>query len=601
MSQDNVDLAIASLLKISDPTSKEYGQHWSAQKVATAFAPSKQSLKTVMDWLSNEGILPARLSPSHARGHFLIRSTLGEAERIFNVTCSYNSRQTDMIKCTDYTIPKSLSHLVDYITISSLNASRPVRTTNNEKRRAALGTNSRNRMQDKIELSNNASVNCSLYTAPSCLREFYNIPPSTNISVNTSNTFGIYEIAWMTWLPEDLDKFFGLFQPDLVGQRPVVDPIDGGYLQTNYNSTPFNLEADLDFQYALALTSPMPVLDVQVGDEFVSGDVNNMLAAFDKYYCGSLNSSLDPQYPDTKPGGYNHTDCGNVTPPKVLSISYTNPEDSFPAAYLERQCIEFLKLGLMGVTVVVSSGDYGTASGYSPGTCIDRKTGVSNATTGDFSPQWPASCPWITSVGGTQRVTLSASANDSITGTTDMKRNSRLATAETAFSAVLPGVHSTSGGGFSNVFPAPSYQQKAISTYFDQRHEGAHLTSLQKNGFFNATRIGRGFPDVSTLASTYLVYIEGVLETVYGTSASAPVFASIIALINNERLNAGKPTVGFVNPVLYAHPEALNDITTGANLGCGADPAFRATEGWDAVTGLGSPDFARLKNVFMNI
>lgn len=310
---------------------------------------------------------------------------------------------------------------------------------------------------------------------------------------------------------------------------------------------------------------------------------------------------MDPQYPDQKPGGYNHTDCGNVTPPKVLSISYTDPEDSFPTAYLERQCIEFLKLGLMGVTVIVSSGDYGTASGYSPGTCIDKKTGVSNATTGEFSPQWPASCPWITAVGGTQRLTQSASANDSVAGTVDIKRNSRIANEETAFSVVLPGVHSTSGGGFSNVFPAPSYQQKAISTYFDHRHEGAHIASLQKNGFFNTTRIGRGFPDVSTLASTYLVYIEGVLETVYGTSASAPVFASIIALINNERLNAGKPTVGFVNPVLYAHPEALNDITTGANLGCGADPAFRATEGWDAVTGLGSPDFARLKDVFMNM
>lgn len=619
MSQDNVDLAIASLLKISDPTSKEYGQHWSAQKVATAFAPSKQGLKTVTDWLSNEGILPARLSPSHARGHFLIRSTLGEAERIFNITCSHNSRQTNKVKCTDYTIPKSVSHLVDYITISSLSTSRPVRKINKDKRRAALGVNSRNRMQDKIELSDNASVNCSLYTVPSCLREFYNIPPNANITVNTSNTFGIYEIAWMTWLPEDLDMFFGLFQPDLVGRRPVVDPIDGGYLQTNYNSTPFNLEADLDFQYALALTSPMPVLDVQVGDEFVSGDVNNMLAAFDKlvspaikeqekctnkifrYYCGSLNSSFDPQYPDPKPGGYNHTDCGNVTPPKVLSISYTDPEDSFPTAYLERQCIEFLKLGLMGVTVVVSSGDYGTASGYSPGTCINRKTGVSNATTGEFSPQWPASCPWITSVGGTQRSTQPANANDSIAGTIDKKRNSQMATKETVFSAILPGVHSTSGGGFSNVFPAPSYQQKAISTYFDQRHEGVHLASLEKNGFFNATRIGRGFPDVSTLASTYLVYIEGVLETVYGTSASAPVFAAIIALINNERLNAGKPTVGFVNPVLYTHPEALNDITTGANLGCGADPAFRAAEGWDAVTGLGSPDFARLKDVFMNI
>jgi tripeptidyl-peptidase-1 len=256
----------------------------------------------------------------------------------------------------------------------------------------------------------------------------------------------------------------------------------------------------------------------------------------------------------------------------------------------------------MGVTVITSSGDYGTASGYSPGTCINKDTGVSNATTGEFSPQWPASCPWITSVGGTQRFSQSGDVNGSVSQTTTKTtKKSRTAVEETAFDVVLSDVHSTSGGGFSNVFPVPSYQQKAISTYFDHRHEGAHLASLQKNGFFNATRIGRGFPDISALASTYLVYIEGVLETVYGTSASAPVFASIIALINNERLNAGKPPVGFVNPVLYAHPEALNDIQTGANLGCGADPAFRATEGWDAVTGLGSPDFARLKDVFMNI
>ncbi|KAL7920588.1 subtilisin-like protein [Trichoderma austrokoningii] len=600
ISQNNVDQAIESLLKISDPTSPEYGQHWSAQKVATAFAPSKQSLKAVIDWLSSVGIPPARLSPSHARGHYLIRSTLGEAERVFNVTCSLNGGQTNKLKCTDYVIPKSVSHIVDYITISSLNMPRATSSINT-KREPAPRTKSRKRVQNKIELSDKAVVNCSIYTVPSCLTELYNIPPSTNTTVNPSNTFGIYEIAWMSWLPADLDEFFGLFQPDLVGQRPVIDAIDGGYLQTNYNFTPFNLEADLDFQYALALTYPTLVLDIQVGDEFVSGDVNNMLAAFDRYYCGSLNSSIDPQYPDPQPGGYNKTDCGNVTPPKVLSISYTDPEASFPTAYLKRQCVEFLKLGLMGVTVIVSSGDYGTASGYSPGTCIDRSTGISNATTGEFSPQWPASCPWITSVGGTQRFTQSSGANSSIAETTDIRKKSQAATEETAFDVVLPGVHSTSGGGFSNVFPAPAYQQKAISTYFDRHHEGAHLASLQQRGFFNATRIGRGFPDVSALASTYLVYVESVLETVYGTSASAPVFASIIALVNNERLHAGKPPVGFINPVLYAHPEALNDITTGANLGCGADPAFRATEGWDAVTGLGSPDFERLKDVFMNI
>jgi tripeptidyl-peptidase-1 len=282
IAQNNADLAAESLLKISDPTSPEYGQHWSAQKVATAFAPSKQSLKIVTDWLSSVDIPPARLSPSHARGHFLIRSTLAEVERIFNVTCSCGSSQTSNLKCTDYTIPKSVSHLIDYITISSPSMSRTVSNNAKTKRGPTLGTKSGNRAQDKIELSNNAAVNCSKYTVPSCLTELYNIPTSTNTTVHASNTFGIYEIAWMTWLPEDLDEFFGLFQPSLVGQRPVIDPIDGGYLQTSYNFTPFNLEADLDFQYAMALTYPTPVLDIQVGDEFVSGDVNNMLAAFDK-------------------------------------------------------------------------------------------------------------------------------------------------------------------------------------------------------------------------------------------------------------------------------------------------------------------------------
>ena len=78
------------------------------------------------------------------------------------------------------------------------------------------------------------------------------------------------------------------------------------------------------------------------------------------------------------------------------------------------------------------------------------------------------------------------------------------------------------------------------------------------------------------MAETYLTAIDGQLITVYGTSASAPVFASIITLINNARLSVGKSTVSFINPVLYAQPEVMNDVTVGANQGCGADPAFMA-------------------------
>jgi tripeptidyl-peptidase-1 len=72
-------------------------------------------------------------------------------------------------------------------------------------------------------------------------------------------------------------------------------------------------------------------------------------------------------------------------------------------------------------------------------------------------------------------------------------------------------------------------------------------------------------------------------------------------LINSERMNAGKGPVGFINPTLYSNPDVLNDVVTGANQGCGVHEAFRATRGWDAVTGLGSPDYERMRRLFMSL
>jgi len=68
-------------------------------------------------------------------------------------------------------------------------------------------------------------------------------------------------------------------------------------------------------------------------------------------------------------------------------------------------------------------------------------------------------------------------------------------------------------------------------------------------------------------------------------------------LINDKLLSDGKSTIGFINPVLYADPQVLNDITEGANLGCGTD-SFNATTGWDLVTGLGMPDYPMMLSLF---
>jgi len=79
-----------------------------------------------------------------------------------------------------------------------------------------------------------------------------------------------------------------------------------------------------------------------------------------------------------------------------------------------------------------------------------------------------------------------------------------------------------------------------------------------------------------------------------GTSASTPVIASIIALINDELLAAGKPTLGFLNPWLYANKDAFTDVTSGSNPGCGTD-GFEALSGWDPATGLGTPVYSKLR------
>lgn len=161
-----------------------------------------------------------------------------------------------------------------------------------------------------------------------------------------------------------------------------------------------------------------------------------------------------------------------------------------------------------------------------------------------------------------------------------------------------------SSGGFSNIFPAPAYQSSAISSYLGRL--GSNNT-----GLYNTT--GRGFPDVAAYAENFDVVVAGVPQKIGGTSAATPTFASVIALLNDELIQAGKAPLGFLNPWLYSTAaDALNDITLGDNRACENNTGFDATPGWDPVrarpkalyipcltveqvTGLGSPDYTKLR------
>jgi kumamolisin len=219
--------------------------------------------------------------------------------------------------------------------------------------------------------------------------------------------------------------------------------------------------------------------------------------------------------------------------PSVISISWGGPEASWTPQSLAAFDSAFQAAAVLGVTVLAASGDDGASDGLNDG-----------AKHVDF----PASSPHATACGGTR---LTA-ANGSISG-------------EQVWNDGAGG--GAGGGGVSVAFEAPSWQQGLKAT-----PKGGAASALAK----------RGVPDVAGDAdpqSGYEIRVDGQTSVIGGTSAVAPLWAGLIAIVN---ANKGA-RAGFVNPALYNDPAALRDITTGDNGG------FQASAGWDACTGLGSP------------
>jgi kumamolisin len=224
-------------------------------------------------------------------------------------------------------------------------------------------------------------------------------------------------------------------------------------------------------------------------------------------------------------------------PPSVISISWGSPESNYTAQSLSAFDEACQSAAALGITITVASGDNGSTDGAT-GNNVD----------------FPASSPHVLGCGGTA-ITVS--------GTT--------ITEEVVWDDLPSG--GASGGGVSTVFALPTWQANS---------------NVPKA---STSAGGRGVPDVAGDASPetgYNVTFDGQSEVVGGTSAVAPLWAALIALINQQRGS----NLGFVNPTLYANAEnGFNDITSGNN------GSFSAGPGWDPCTGLGSPNGAQLATI----
>ena len=350
------------------------------------------------------------------------------------------------------------------------------------------------------------------------------------------------------------------------GTYPEERLIDGaiGATEDTPDFVPIDLEAGLDFDSAWPLIYPQGLVLFQEDDEYYeshgnfNGFWNTFLDAIDGSYCTysaygetgdcTAPECLDPVYPDPAPGGYKGAlQCGVYKPTNVISISYGGSEADLPDYYMKRQCDEWMKLGLQGTTVVMSSGDSGVGGDvcYGP----DGKI---------FEADFAVNCPYVLAVGSTEWDRFDTSKPPM-----PYEKLKEVATAR------FP-----SGGGFSNVFGIPGYQRDAVGAYFDQVEDSLPFSGYHhyvENGDFSSVKGGvyhhggRAYPDVAAVGDRQVVYSNGSWWLVGGTSLSAPVFGAVLTLINEARLEAGKGTLGFIHPILVSwltsslYPERRRD------------------------------------------
>jgi subtilase family serine protease len=255
--------------------------------------------------------------------------------------------------------------------------------------------------------------------------------------------------------------------------------------------------------------------------------------------------------------------------------------------YVNRVNREYLKIAARGVTICASSGDAGA-----PG-----RTEEGCGTQSPVNPVLPTSSPWVTSVGATYVVKGESPVN----WTTPVCQQYGCATGTEERTTNFAETSWTAGGGFSiyDIETRPWWQEGAAVSYLNSG-------TPMPNSF---NRQGRAYPDVTVYGHNCPTWEDGMMMPIDGTSCSSPVFAGIVALLNDHQLSQGKPKLGYLNPLLYLmwedDPSTFNDITTGNNW-CtegkccpvrkdgGSDFGFHGAKGYDAVTGLGTPNVTRI-------
>lgn len=430
-----------AVIDISTPAHPKYGQHMTRDEMRELLRPEPDTINDVVTWLISENVAPNVIIVEGSWVKFQI--PLEQAERMLKAQYLYYhhvASQNTMIRTLSYSVPSTIQSRIILI--------QPTTRFGHFSQRSAPGPDT-----PTIASPEDLTADCGFVVRPECLRNLYDVK-NTSAKPDSRNRLGISGFLEQFARHSDFYDFMNELSPKESDANFSVVRINGGL--NDEDSPSGSTEASLDIQYAISLAYDTFATFYTTGGRgplVPDAEQPNASQSSNEPYLEQLHYLLN--LPDEEL-------------PAVLTTSYGEAEQTVPVAYATAICDLYSQLGARGVSVIFSSGDSGV------GSACQRNDGSYQTR---FLPGFPASCPFVTSVGGT-------------------------------YSHRPEKGMSFSGGGFSEIFPRPAYQDKAVQDYFGQLGD-------QWEGLYNPQ--GRGIPDVSAQASGYLIRDHGLYMRISGT------------------------------------------------------------------------------------
>jgi tripeptidyl-peptidase I len=416
---------------VSDPEHSRYGQHLSFEDVNDLVKPAEETLDLVHEWLLTNDVSELDYSP--AKDWINIYIDVDSAEQLLD-TEYYVFQHEDgsaLVRTSRWSLPAHLHDHVDTIQpTTSFMRTTPQKTDWIQFDQLYIPPGYKPPTNETI-----AKV-CRLFTVTiECFRTLYGTIDYQQ-KVPGINRIGFNNYLNQTPIRPDIFSFLQKYRPEAAPNAYLFRSIEiAGGSAAQY--TPLTLEqaagddiskeANLDAQTILGMTFPQPVYSYSTGGS--------------PPFVPDINTPTDTNEPYLTWVNYV---VGQQDVPQVISSSYGDDEQTIPKSYADRVCQQFAQLGARGISLLVSSGD-GGLGGQDNSACFTND----GKNTSTFLPEFPASCPYVTTVGATEQFEPEVAAY--------------------RYPGIGPDGNNhgfyASGSGFSYYFDRPSYQDKVVPAY----------------------------------------------------------------------------------------------------------------------------------------